>query len=101
MGSSAPAPSPTVASLDVENLWIPAASVAHGNWITTLVGALITSGAMDDEVLVQLKPVCETKVCWEEGVVRGCCWVGGEREGAAVGGMMMMVTQLSLSGEVL
>eukprot|EP00731_Ephydatia_muelleri_P031937 Em0023g444a len=61
VGSSAPAPSPTVASLDVENLWIPAASVAHGNWITTLVGALITSGAMDDEVLVQLKPVCETK----------------------------------------
>ena len=73
VGSPAvPVPSPTVASLDVENLWIPAANVAHGNWITTLVGALITSGVMDDEVLVQLKPVCETKVKFCEVIFPLC-----------------------------
>ena len=68
MGPQSPVLSPTIASLDVENLWIPAANVTHGSWITRLVSTLITSGAVNDEVLVLLKPVCETKVCCVVGV---------------------------------
>ncbi|XP_078699305.1 serine-protein kinase ATM-like [Branchiostoma floridae x Branchiostoma belcheri] len=43
------------------SLWIPEPG-CHGNWITELVCSLIDSGAVGDEVLRLLTPVCKVKV---------------------------------------
>eukprot|EP00058_Branchiostoma_floridae_P018809 XP_002604298.1 hypothetical protein BRAFLDRAFT_88587 [Branchiostoma floridae] len=43
------------------SLWIPEPG-CHGNWITELVCSLIDSGAIQDEVLRLLTPVCKVKV---------------------------------------
>ena len=49
------------ASVDQESLWNP----RHGNyvdWLTTLTVTLIQSGAVKDELLRLLVPVCQRKV---------------------------------------
>lgn len=46
-------------------LWVAGAGgleCTHGEWITRLTGAFIDSGAVTDEILLLLGPVCAVKV---------------------------------------
>ena len=57
------------ATVDQELLWNP----RHGNysdWLTTLTTTLIESGAVKDELLRLLEPVCHRKVSIYEPLTR-------------------------------
>ena len=48
--------------LQDSRIWNPGSFVCHNEWISSLTTAIISSGAVKDEVLKCLAPLCEVNV---------------------------------------
>ena len=61
-------------AVDKAELWVPERA-DHATWVTTLVCALIDSGAVYDEILLVVTEICKVKVrklCSSYSTFGGC-----------------------------
>lgn len=56
-------------NLDSPSLWQPAGGISHDNWVKNLTVGLIKSGAVKDEILLLMEPVCSVKAAFAESVL--------------------------------
>jgi len=54
-------------TVDLDDLWNPS-NGCHDDWVISLVTAVINSGAVRDELLQLLGPVCKIKVGFVDGL---------------------------------